>query len=208
LSKLNLAGNIIGGKKDKAGVQALAAALKTHCTITDLDLSMNGLSARDMSILAPAIRDMGASAKLNLSGNTCFGGEDKTAIGSFVTAIAASTAITELNLAGNGIDSDDAAILASAIKTMGALVSLNLARSNLARGKRIGTSSYGYETDMTGVIALADALPTWYVACLLLICSTRHVSNQRTHVTFATHPTQCQRVVVQVDFWRKNTCYS
>ena len=69
MSELNLAGNEIGGENDKAGMQALAAALKTHGTITDLDLSKNGLSAKDVLILAPAIGAMGSLVSLNLADN-------------------------------------------------------------------------------------------------------------------------------------------
>jgi hypothetical protein len=68
---------------------------------------------------------------LNISNNRCFGQEDKTAVESLAAAIAASTTISELNLAGTGIDSDDARILALAIKAMEALVSRNLTNNSL-----------------------------------------------------------------------------
>jgi hypothetical protein len=83
---------------------------------------------------------------LNISGNRCFGQEDKTAIESLVVAIAASTTISELNLAGTGIDSDDAKILALAIKAMEALVSLNLTNNSL---KALGAKH------------IAEVLPKW-----------------------------------------------
>jgi hypothetical protein len=44
----------------------------------------------------------------------------------------------------------------------GSLVSLNLANNNLTRGK--SDVHGGFETDMAGVTALADALPKWYVS--------------------------------------------
>jgi Ran GTPase-activating protein (RanGAP) involved in mRNA processing and transport len=84
--------------------------------------------------------------KLDLSGNHCFGQKDKTAVESLAAVIAGSTTISELNLAGAGIDPDDARILAPAIKAMGSLVSLNLAKNKLG---------------VEGTKHIAEVLPKW-----------------------------------------------
>jgi Ran GTPase-activating protein (RanGAP) involved in mRNA processing and transport len=68
--------------------------------------------------------------KLDLSGNHCFGQKDKTAVESLAAVFAGSTTISELNLAGAGIDPDDAKILAPAIKAMGSLSKLTWSGEN------------------------------------------------------------------------------
>jgi hypothetical protein len=97
-------------------------------------------------------------------------------------ALNGNTTLRELSVAGNELDADDAKVLAPAIQAMGSLASLNLANNNLARGKSDGYG--GYETDMTGVTALADALSEWSVSPADF-CPTRHVSYQKSNASGA-----------------------
>ena len=71
-------------------------------------------------------------------------------------ALNGNKTMTELNLAGNGMEKDCAIQFAKTIPTMGALTSLNIRRNCLG----------GYDdddgewvSDMTGIQALAAAIP-------------------------------------------------
>jgi hypothetical protein len=94
---------------------------------------------------------------------------------------------TQLDLSGKGLGAGCAVLLAHEMKDMGALVSLNLAHNNLVQGKiamkQARLSKYN-ATDMSGVIALATALPKWYVSRAV-----PHLS----FLTTATRATPCQR---------------
>ena len=96
--------------------------------------------------------------KLDLSGNHCFGQKDKTAVESLAAVVAASTTISELNLAGAGIDPDDAKILVPAIKAMGSLSKLKLDKYELPvqeikTAKALDLSSKGLGVEDAIVVA-------------------------------------------------------
>jgi hypothetical protein len=74
---------------------------------------------------------MRAMTKLDASDNSMFGKKDQAGITAWADALKANTSITELNLAKNGINANDARILAPAISDNGAMTSLNLASNNL-----------------------------------------------------------------------------
>jgi hypothetical protein len=82
---------------------------------------------------------------LDISNNN-LGGWDEIAIKVLATAIAGSTTISALNLAGNGMDKHAAKILAPAIEAKGSLVSLNLAENRLG---------------VEGAMHVAEVLPKW-----------------------------------------------
>jgi hypothetical protein len=146
LSKLNLSGNKCFGysatgslaaalaTKDKTAIGSLAAALAVT-TISELNLSGNGINSDDADILfhTLGILAMLALSDLNLSGNKCFGNKDKTAIESLAVAVVANTTISKLNLAGTGIDTDDAGILAPALLAMRALSNLHVGRNGILK---------------------------------------------------------------------------
>jgi hypothetical protein len=123
-----------------AGAKALAEGLKGNQVITELIIADNnlgftpgvGLDVSGVIALADVIPDMGVlSKKLDASDNSMFGMEDKAGILAWADALKANTSITELNLAKNGIDADDAKILALAISDNGAMTSLNLASNDI-----------------------------------------------------------------------------
>ena len=67
------------------------------------------------------------------------------------SALKTNTSITELSLSGNKLNPEAASIFSDAIPDMGLLSSLDISANNLTdRG-----------TDMTGIIALTEALPKW-----------------------------------------------
>ena len=124
---MDISGNNFGGKKDKSGVEALAAMLRVNSTITNLSIAQNKLNANDTKILAPAIQDNGALASVNVMGNK-LGKEELAKLQVIMKAhstlqslcgIAADA--TEANLSGLGMDAADAAVLADDIQDKGAL---------------------------------------------------------------------------------------
>jgi hypothetical protein len=78
------------------------------------------------------LQDMGAISKLDASKNEMFGEEDKSGIKAWAEAINNSTFLTDLNIASNYIDAEDAKILGPAISDNGALSVTNV------MGNRIG----------------------------------------------------------------------
>jgi hypothetical protein len=69
LTKLDASDNDMFGLTDETGITAWAAALKACASITVLNLAKNNINTNDTKILAPAIRDMGALIKLDISSN-------------------------------------------------------------------------------------------------------------------------------------------
>ena len=73
-----------------------------------------------------------------------------------------NTSLKELNLAGNKLNAEAARIFSQDIHDNGALASLDISNNKLTKGKlKAGGEAWrdeDYETDMSGVIALADAL--------------------------------------------------
>jgi Ran GTPase-activating protein (RanGAP) involved in mRNA processing and transport len=125
-----------------AGAKALAEALRGNKVMTEFNASGNYLGKMsaspaapdDMSgviMLADVIPSIGALLKLDTSDNYMFGMPDKTGITAWADGLKASTSITELNLAKNCINKDDAKIFARAISDTRALNSLNLSQNSL-----------------------------------------------------------------------------
>ena len=111
--------------------------------------------------------DSGALASVNVMGNN-IGKEELAKLQAVMKAhstlqslcgIAANA--KEANLSGLGMDAADAAVLADDIHDNGALASLDISNNKLAQGEQDGYNKYGdpeYKTDLSGIIALADAL--------------------------------------------------
>ena len=102
-------------------------------------------------------------ASLKISGNCLGKGWAPTNdISAFAAAIGQAANLTELDISSNWLTAEDAEILAPAINANGALASLDISNNKLTRGKPNGKSyvheDRKYDTDMTGVIALAEAL--------------------------------------------------
>jgi Ran GTPase-activating protein (RanGAP) involved in mRNA processing and transport len=75
---------------------------------------------------------MGALSKLDASDNSMFGKDSKTGITAWADVLKATTSITELNLARNGINANDTKILASAISDNRALLQLDMSDNLLS----------------------------------------------------------------------------
>ena len=72
-----------------------------------------------------------------------------------------NSSIKELNLSKNLINAESARIFSQDISDNGALASLNLANNDLTDDG----------DDMSGIVALAGALPKWYNACASFLFS-------------------------------------
>ena len=66
---------------------------------------------------------------------------------------------TEANLSGLGMDAEDAVILADELPTKGALMNLNISSNHLAVDISSWADERNWISDMTGIKALAAALP-------------------------------------------------
>ena len=137
-------------------------SLRTLCGFKgdekELDLRNKGLTAGCAVLVSNEIKDMGALAKLDLSKNNTNRIDGKRPADQspdFIRPIASmlktNRTIKELNLAGNNLNAEAARIFSQDIHDNGALASLNLANNNLTN----------YGNDMSGIVALAGALPKW-----------------------------------------------
>jgi hypothetical protein len=166
LSVLSLKSNGLG----PAGGKALAEGLKGNQVIAELNIADNYLANNgDVSgviALADAIPDMGALTKFDISDNSlCAAGAKVLA-----EALRHNQVMTEINIANNHLgncqvfycerntDMSGAAALANVIPGMGALTQLDLS-SNALVGKTWNDSKQDYDFDVSGYLALADALP-------------------------------------------------
>jgi Ran GTPase-activating protein (RanGAP) involved in mRNA processing and transport len=171
------------GKKDKAGITALADALKANTSITELNLARNKISAIDTKILAPAISDSEAISSVNLLKND-IGVEQARALVIILKEHLTLKSLcgnkgdeTELDMSGKMKGNEDAIMLVAEIVDNGALLVLSLKSNNLqaAGGKALAEGLKGNQVitelniagntlsnsgyDMSGVVALADVIP-------------------------------------------------
>ena len=109
--------------------------------------------------------DSGALAKLDLSGNYSFtGGSRSNKSQEFIRPIASmlktNRTIKELSLAGNSLNAEAARIFSQDIHDNGALASLDISNNSLTQGepRYANRPHLGHKTDMSGVIALCEAL--------------------------------------------------
>jgi hypothetical protein len=174
---LSLKDNKLGTKK--AG-KALGEMLKGNLVLKELDLSDNFVYPHDGGDapgfahgVASGLSDNGALSKLDASGNAMFGCRgDTTGVTAWAAALRASTSITELNLARNNINADDARALAPVIGNNEALTSLDISDNKLNRGAYKGSghtaNDSSYATDITGMcIFIGIAMKLFSDAILL-----------------------------------------
>jgi Leucine-rich repeat (LRR) protein len=144
LLKLDISNNDLNAE----GGTALSAVLDGNQIMTELNIANNrfGFKAGANTLervydatgnrhgngviaIANSIKNMGALSKLDASNNGMFGKYDETGTTAWASALKACTSITALNLAENGINDNDATILAAAISDMEAISSVNLLKN-------------------------------------------------------------------------------
>ena len=109
---------------------ALAEAIKHNSTITQLDLSVNELGTGDCTALAEAIKHNSTITQLDLSLNN-LGDGGSIALSE---AIKLNSAITQLDLYDNNLDAADCTALAEGIKHNSTITQLNLGGNRVADG--------------------------------------------------------------------------
>ena len=143
---------------------------------------------------------------MDLSGNHCFGQKDKIAVESLAAVFAGSTTISELNLAGAGIDPDDARILAPAIKAMGSLSSANLlgnsigveqaqALLNMKEAKPGLTTLCGLSGDETELDLSSKGLSP---GCAILLAPEMEANRSLSKFTFSGDDHESKPVTVEI----------
>ena len=102
MTSLNLADNKMFGVKDKSGIQAFTEAVRNSTTLTALDISKTGLSAKDAPIIAQALSVSSSMTSLNLAGNTptynatTSNFNDMTGVKAIADALSVSSSMTSL----------------------------------------------------------------------------------------------------------------
>ena len=126
------------GTYDASGLEALAKAIGK---LKELNISSNLIKAEGAKILASAIQDNGALAKLDLSNNQ-LGLKDGNYLTEGAAALSAAlktnSTIKELNLASNYINAEAARIFSQDIQDNGALAKLTLGESTTPATLELG----------------------------------------------------------------------
>ena len=108
----------------------LAETIKYNSTVTELDLSANGLGDGECTALAEAIKHNSTITQMDLSANDlCIG--SCTAL---AEAIKHNSTITQLDLSRNGLGTGDCTTLAKAIKHNSTITQLDLSENKLGTG--------------------------------------------------------------------------
>jgi Ran GTPase-activating protein (RanGAP) involved in mRNA processing and transport len=128
--------------------------------MTKLDISKNEIIAEGGKALAEGLKGNQVMTELNIAGNTLTLNASRTAYDdmSGVTAVAKAIsgmgALTQFDISKNNIRAEGGKVLAEALKCNHVLTAINISSNNLAymaEGTWVG--------DMSGIIAIADAIP-------------------------------------------------
>lgn len=173
---MNIIGNNIPAVQAQELIKVIESSnnLKTLCGFEgdkkELDLRNMGFGAECTVLVLNEIKDLGVLAKLDMSNNNTEWRSGKLpadqspvfirSIGSMLKA--ADTTIKEINLAGNNLNAEAGRVFSEGLH--GALASLDISNNKLTQGKQTQYPSRRndykgrHETDMSGVIALAEVL--------------------------------------------------
>ena len=104
-------------------------------------------------------------AKLDLSNNNNWARQSPGFIRPIASMLKTNRSLKEINLAENNLNAEAGRIFSEGLHDNGALASLNIANNHLTRGKWTNALRDGdeddpanYKSDMSGVIALAEAI--------------------------------------------------
>jgi Ran GTPase-activating protein (RanGAP) involved in mRNA processing and transport len=187
LTKFDISWNDIraeGGKALAVGLKGNHVMTELNVAENWLGIKVDGSDDTSGIIaIADAIPDMGALLSLNLASNTIGGKIGEPGVHALASMLRGNTTLRELNVASNKFDSECAKILCPAISDNGAMLKLDVSMNNLCaagakvlaealRGNQVMTeinissnhlgkkSIYGDATDVSGVIMLADVIPS------------------------------------------------
>jgi hypothetical protein len=151
-TELDMSGKMRGASDDIM----LVAEIIDNGAILSLNLASNNLSAEDTKVLAEALKANPIMTELNHSDNAAtFDGVkygEMSGIVALAEAIPDMRVLLVLSLKSNRLFADGGKALAEGLKGNQVIQELNIATNYL------GMTSSG-DTDMSGVIALADAIP-------------------------------------------------
>jgi Ran GTPase-activating protein (RanGAP) involved in mRNA processing and transport len=121
------------------------------------DVSANSLCAEGGKVLAEALKDNNVMTELNISDNELAEDEDEeidmSGIIAIGDAIPTMGALVKLLMGGNDIRAEGGKVLAESIKDNQVMQELSIASNNLGKNS-------SYDSDMSGVIAISNAIPT------------------------------------------------
>jgi hypothetical protein len=127
--------------------------------LVKFDISKNNLCSQGTKSIAKALENNQVMTELNISGNlmgwTTTAGtvRDTGGVIAICNAILTMTALTSLNILNNNLLADGGKALAEALKGNNVMQELNLSFNDLGYDSN-------YDSDMSGVIAISDAIPT------------------------------------------------
>ena len=154
MTYLNLASNCLGPK----GAKRVAKAIKKNGALVTVNISNNYLHAAGTKVIAEALKDNAIMTELDISSNaaTWDGNKhgDMSGVMDIANAIPTMRAMVKVDISKNNIRAEGGKALAKALQDNQVIQELNIAANNLGRGPKTGS------TDMSGVIAIADAIPT------------------------------------------------
>jgi hypothetical protein len=139
---------------DMSGIITLAGAIRDMRALTRLDISNCSLAAEGGKALAAGLKGNQGLIKLNLAGNALGVLADRSdydisGVIAIADAIPDMGALSVLSLKSNNLRAAGCKTLAKGLKGNQVITELNIADNNLANSG----------SDMSGVIALADAIP-------------------------------------------------
>jgi Ran GTPase-activating protein (RanGAP) involved in mRNA processing and transport len=153
--ELNIANNDLGWNantnENMSGIVALADVIAGMGALLSLDISDNHLYVDGIKLLAKALESNQTMTSLNISSNAITYDGKK---GGYISGVAALAdvipgmgAMTSLDVSNNGLWAEGTKLLAEALKGNKIMTELNL------------SSNYVTEGGLSGVVALADAIP-------------------------------------------------
>jgi hypothetical protein len=148
-------------ESDFGGIIAIANAIPDMRALTKFDISNCNLRAEGGKALAVGLKGNHVMTELNVAGNLlgikADGSDDTSGIIAIADAIPDMGALTKFDISNNTILAEGGKALAEALKGNQVITELSAAGSRLAQ--RVSGGSGRYVTDMSGVTALADAIP-------------------------------------------------
>eukprot|EP00935_MAST-01C_sp_MAST-1C-sp1_P000186 g186.t1 len=156
-------------------IKPIAEMLKTNTTVTELNVSSNWLNAEAGRVLSDAISANRALTTLNMSANKLTRGKlkanphtsdsywvsqdssyesDMSGVIALADGIKNNGALVKFDISSNCLCEKGTKALAEALKGNQIMSELNISGNQMTRG------SSGFSGKMSGVIAIADAIPT------------------------------------------------
>ena len=165
MKELNIARNVLGLKSsfdyDSSGVMAIRNTISTMGALVKFDISSNDIRRDGAKALAEALTQNQVLKELNIASNNLSvnagNNYDMSGVIAISDAIPTMGTLVKFNVSNNDIRAEGGKALAEALKDNKTMKDLNIASNCLCyNSDYIGSQ----ERDMSGVIAIGDAIPT------------------------------------------------